>query len=77
MFGPFLVTQAKLHDMNGQHMMKILVLCVVTHAPPQFLGSAPRGVALNALTITPTGTKLCMLHHNFAIFLYIGDLPML
>ena len=58
-------------------MIKTFVLCVVTNAPPQFVGSAMRGIALHVLTLTLVGMKWCMLHHNFAMFLYIGDLPML
>ena len=52
------------------------VLCVATNAPPRFVGTAMRGIALIVLTLTVV-VKLCMLHHNFAMFLYIGDLPML
>ena len=77
MFGPLLMTQALPHETIVKKMMKMFVLCVVTTTPPQFVGSAMRGIALNAFTLTLVGTKLCMLHHNFAMFLYIGDLPML
>ena len=58
-------------------MMKTFVLCVVTNTPPQFVGRAMRGIAPNVLTLTLAGMKLCMLHHNSAIFLYISDLSML
>ena len=76
MFGPLLMTQALPHEMIVKKMVKTFVLCVVTNAPPQFVGSARRGIALNVLTLTLVGTKLFMSHHNFAMFLYIGDLPM-
>ena len=65
------------HEMIVMKMMRTFVLCVVTNAPPQFVGSARRGIALNVLTLAPVGMKLCILHHNFAQFLYIRDLPML
>ena len=42
-----------------------------------YRGSAMRGVAMNVLALTPVGMKLCTLHHNCAILLYIGDGPML
>ena len=61
---------------NGK-VMKIFVLCVVTNTPPQFVGSAMRGIAPSVLTLTTVGMKLCMLHRNFALSLYICDLPML
>ena len=77
MFGLLLMTQALPHEMIVMKMMKTFVLCVVTNAPPQFMGSAMRGIALSVLTLTLVGMKLCMLHHNFALFLYIHDLPML
>ena len=77
MFGPLLMTQALPHEMIVKMIMKMLVLCVVTNTPPQFVGSAMRGIALNVLTLTLVGMKLCMLHHNSAIFLYIGDLSIL
>jgi hypothetical protein len=77
MFGLSLMTQALPHEMIVMKMMNTFVLCVVTNAPPQFVGSAMRGITLNVLTLTPVGMKLCMLHHNFAMFLYISDLPML
>ena len=72
MFGPLLMT----HEMIVMKMMKTFVLCVVTNAPPQFVGSAMRGIALSVLTLTLVGMKLCMLDRNFALFLYIHDLPM-
>ena len=77
MFGPFLMTQALPHEMIVMKMMKTFVLCVVTNAPPLFVGSAMRGIVLSVLTFTLVGMKLCMLHRNFALFLYIRDLPML
>ena len=77
MFGPLLMTQALPHEMIVIKMMKAFVLCVVTNAPPQFVGSAMRGIALSVLTLTLVGMKLCMLHRNFARFLYIHDIPML
>ena len=77
MFGPLLMTQALPHEMIVMKMMKTFVLRVVTNTPPQFVGSAMRGIALNVLTLTLVGMKLCMLRHNFALFLYIRDLPML
>ena len=76
MFGPLLMTQALPHEMIVMKMMKT-ALCGVTNAPPQFVGSAMRGIALSVLTLTLVGMKLCMLHPNFALFLYIRDLPML
>ena len=76
MFGPLLMTQALPHEMIVMKMMKTFVLCVVTNAPPQFVGSAMRGIALSVLTLKLVGMKLCMLHRNFALFLYICDLPM-
>ena len=69
MFGLLLMTQALPHEM--------IVLCVVTNAPPQFVGTAMRGIAVSVLTLTLVGMKLCMLHRNFAHFLYIRDFPML
>ena len=36
-----------------------------------------RGIALKVLTLTLLAMKLCMLHHNSAILLYISDLSML
>ena len=36
-----------------------------------------RGIALSVLTLTLVGMKLFMLHRNFALFVYIRDLPML
>ena len=77
MFGLLLMTQALPHEMIVMKMMKMFVLCVVTNTPPQFVGSAMRGIALNVLTLTLVGMKLCMLHHNFAMFLHISDLHML
>ena len=77
MFGPLLMTQALPHEMIVMKMMKTFVLCVVTNAAPQFVGSAMRGIALSVLTLTLVGMKLCMLPRNFALFLYIRDLPML
>ena len=71
------MTQAPPHEMIVKMMMKTFVLCVVTNAPPQFVCSTMRSIALNALTLTLVGMKLCMLHHNSAILLYIHDLPML
>ena len=76
MFGLLLMTQALPHETIVMNMMKTFVLCVVTNTPPQFVGSARRGIALNVLTLTLVGMKLCMLHHNFVMFLYIRDLPM-
>ena len=75
MFGPLLMTQALPHAMIVMKMMKMFLLCVVTNTPPQFVGSAMRGIALSVLTLTLVGMKLCMF--NFALFLYIRDLPML
>ena len=77
MFRPLLMTQALPHEVILMKMMKTFVLCVVTSAPPQFVGSAMRGIALSVLTLTLIGMRLCMLHRNFALFLYIPDLPML
>ena len=68
------MTQALPHEMI---VMKTFVLCVVTNAPPQFVGSAMRGIAPSVLTLKLVGMKLCMLHRNFALFLCICDLPML
>ena len=70
---PCYITPALPHEMIVMKMMKMFVLCVVTNTSPQFVGSAMRGIALNALTLTLVGMKLCMLHHNFALFLYIRD----
>ena len=67
MFGPLLMTQALPHEMVVKKMMKTFVLCVVTNVPLQFVGSAMRGIALNVLTLTLVGMKLCMLHPNFAM----------
>ena len=58
-------------------MMKTFVLCVVTNAPPQFVGSAMRSIVPNVLTLTPVVIKLCMLHHNSLILLSLCELPML
>ena len=77
MFGALLMTQALPHEMIVKMMMKTFVLCVVTNTPPQFVGSAMRGNARNVLTLTLVGMKLCVLHHNSEIFLYIGDLSRL
>ena len=77
MFGPLLMTQALPHKMIVMKMMKTFVRCVVTNAPPQFVGSAKKGIALNVLTLTLVEMKLCMLHRNFAAPLYICDLPVL
>ena len=68
MFGPLLMTQPLPHEMIAMKMMKTVVLCVVKNAPPQFVGSAMRGIALNALTLTLVGMKSCLLHYNFACF---------
>ena len=73
MFGP-LMTQALPHKMIVKKMMKTFVLCVVNNAPPRFVGSAMRGIALDVLTLTLVAMKLCKLHHNFAIFLCISNL---
>ena len=35
-----------------------------------------RSIALDVLTLTFEGMKLCMSHHKSAILLYIRDLPM-
>ena len=56
---------------------KTFVLCVATKAPPQFVGSAMRSIALNALTLTFVGMKLCNLHDNPLILLYLCSLPLL
>ena len=77
MFGPLLMSQALPHEMIVMKKMKIFVLCVVTNAPSQFVGNEMRGIALSVLTLTLVEMKLCMLHRNFALFLYIRDLPML
>ena len=77
MFGPLLMTQALPHEMIVMKMMKTFVVCVVTNTPPHFVGSAMRGIALSVLTLTLVGMKLCMLHRNCALFLYIRDLRML
>ena len=65
-----------LHQVMIVKMMMTFVCSVVTNTPPQFVGSAMRGIALNVLALTIVGMKLCMLHHNSAILVYIGDLPM-
>ena len=77
LFGPLLMIQALPNEMMVMKMMKPFVLCGVTNTPPQFVGSAMRGIALSVLTLTLVGMKLCMLHRNFALFLYIRDVPML
>ena len=69
------MTQALPHEMIVM-TMKPFVLCVFTNAPPQFVRSARIGIALNVLTLTLVGMNLCMWYHNFALFLYIRDLPM-
>ena len=60
------MTQALPHEMIVMTMMKTFVLRVVTNAPPQFVGSVMRGIALNVLTLTLVGMKMRMLHPNFA-----------
>ena len=77
MFGPLLMTQALPHVMIVKTIMRTFVGCVVTNAAPQFVGGAIRGIALNLLTLTLVGMNLRMLHHNSAILLYIGGLPIL
>ena len=71
------MTQAPPHEMIVKMMMRNFVLCVVTNAPPEFVGSAMRSIALNVLTLTLVEMKLCMLPHNSVILLYLYDLPML
>ena len=61
MFGLLLMTQALPHEMIVMKMMKTFALYVVTNAPPQFVGSAMRGIALSVLTLTLVGMKLYML----------------
>ena len=39
------------------------------------VGSAMRNVVLDVLTLTLVGMKLCMLHHNSPILLYLYELP--
>ena len=61
-FGPLLMTQALPYTMIVKMMMRTFVLCVVANTPPQFVGSAMRGIALNVLTLALVDMKSCMLH---------------
>ena len=58
-------------------MTKTFVVCAVTNAPPQFVGSAMISVAPVVLILTLVGMKLRMLHHNSLIRLYLYIPPML
>ena len=49
------MTQALSHAMIVKMVMRMFVRCVVTNAPPQFVGSAMRGIVLNLLTLTLVG----------------------
>ena len=53
------------------------VLCVVTNAPPIFVGRARRGIAPNVLNLILVGMQLCRSRHNIVILLYLYELPML
>ena len=42
-------------EMIVKMMKKTFVLCVVTNAPPKFVGSAMRSIVLDVLTLTLVG----------------------
>ena len=53
------MTQAPPHKVIVKMMMKTFVLCVVTNAPLQFVGTTMRSTALDVLTLTLVGCGDC------------------